>query len=301
MTAKRTDPSIAFGDVPVARPNGATAPPSAGPLADLDDWESAHQPAEAKTFRNYRDNVRPGVVEFYRLNHTYQTLDFVREKRRQYLGKTRRVMGIWEAMEYLNTLVDDSDPDTDLSQIEHLMQSAEAIRADGHPRWMILTGLIHDLGKVLCLFGEPQWAVVGDTFPVGCRYSDKIVFPEFFADNPDSRVPEYQTPTGIYSEHCGLGQVLLSWGHDEYLYHVVKDYLPEEGLAMIRYHSFYAAHREGEYAHLMTEDDHRLMDWVRRFNPYDLYSKGHERPDVAALSGYYRELIDEFFPAQIAW
>ena len=94
-------------------------------------------------------------------------------------------MGIWEAMEFLNTLVDDSDPDTNLTQIEHLMQTAEAIRADGHPRWFILTGLIHDLGKILCLFGEPQWAVVGDTFPVGCRYSDKIVFPEFFADNPD--------------------------------------------------------------------------------------------------------------------
>ena len=93
-------------------------------------------------------------------------------------------MGIWEAMEFLNTLVDDSDPDTDLTQIEHLMQTAEAIRADGHPRWFILTGLIHDLGKILCLFGEPQWAVVGDTFPVGCRYSDKIVFPEFFARQP---------------------------------------------------------------------------------------------------------------------
>ena len=27
-------------------------------------------------------------------------------------------MTIWEAMEYLNTLVDDSDPDTSLSQIQ---------------------------------------------------------------------------------------------------------------------------------------------------------------------------------------
>ena len=63
-------------------------------------------------------------------------------------------MGIWEAMEYLNTLVDDSDPDTELTQIEHLMQTAEAIRADGHPRWFILTGLIHDLGKILCLLGR---------------------------------------------------------------------------------------------------------------------------------------------------
>ncbi|MHC5540231.1 inositol oxygenase family protein [Singulisphaera rosea] len=280
---------------------------SAGPLVDLDDWESAHVPLDAdeeekrSKFRNYRENVRAGVREFYQLNHRYQTLDFVLGKKREYLAKTRREMGIWEAMEFLNTLVDDSDPDTDFSQIEHLMQSAEAIRADGHPRWFILTGLIHDLGKVLCLFGEPQWAVVGDTFPVGCRYSEEIVFPEYFSENPDSSVAEYQTPCGIYSEHCGLDQVNLSWGHDEYLYHVVKDYLPEEGLAMIRYHSFYAGHRAGEYTHLMTPKDLRMLDWVRAFNPYDLYSKGHARPDVAALTPYYQDLIAEFFPAKIRW
>ena len=174
---------------------GSPTQRSDSPLADLDDWESAHESGKTESdFRDYRANVRPGVVEFYRLNHTRQTLDFVLEKKQEYLAKSRRQMGIWEAMEYLNTLVDDSDPDTDLSQIEHLMQCAEAIRAEGHPRWMILTGLIHDLGKILCLFGEPQWAVVGDTFPVGCRFSDKIVFPEFFAENPDSRVAEYETP-----------------------------------------------------------------------------------------------------------
>jgi inositol oxygenase len=278
--------------------------PVAGPLLDLDEWESAHapgDPADASTFRDYRENVRAGVREFYRLNHAHQTLAFVLEKKRQYLSRTRRVMGIWEAMEFLDTLVDDSDPDTELSQIEHLMQTSEAIRRDGHPRWFILTGLIHDLGKVLCLFGEPQWAVVGDTFPVGCRYSDKIVFPEFFAANPDSNVPEYQTRPGIYSEGCGLDRVHLSWGHDEYLYHVVKDHLPEEALAMIRYHSFYAAHREGEYAYLLDDRDRRLLDWVRAFNPYDLYSKGHDRPDVAALKPYYQELIAEFFPTPLAW
>jgi inositol oxygenase len=280
-----------------------------GPLADLDDWESAHHAGEQgaggnkapSAFRDYRADVRPGVREFYRQNHAGQTLDFVLAKKRQYLAKTKRVMGIWEAMEFLNTLVDDSDPDTELSQIEHLMQTSEAIRRDGLPRWFILTGLIHDLGKVLCLFGEPQWAVVGDTFPVGCRYSDRIVFSEFFTANPDANVPEYQTPCGIYQEGCGLDQVHLSWGHDEYLYHVVKDYLPEEGLAMIRYHSFYAGHHEGQYTHLMDARDQRLLGWVRTFNPYDLYSKGHERPDVPALTPYYQELIAEFFPPQLAW
>lgn len=288
------------------------------PLADLDQWEefvksrypepggqSGFQTVDPEKkqeeFRDYRAEARPSVKEFYRLNHEHQTLEFVLAKKAHYTPLQQRRMGIWEAMEFLNTLVDDSDPDTDLSQLEHLMQSAEAIRRNGHPRWFILTGLIHDLGKILCLFGEPQWAVVGDTFPVGCAYSERIVFPEFFEKNPDSRVPEYQTPCGIYEEGCGLDSVHLSWGHDEYLYHVVKDYLPQEALYMIRYHSFYPGHREGAYGHLMNDTDREMFHWVRAFNPYDLYSKSHERPDVAALAPYYQELIAEYFPPVLAW
>jgi inositol oxygenase len=57
--------------------------------------------------------------------------------------------------------------------------------------------------------------VVGDTFPVGCAVSDRVVFPECFADNPDRAVPQYQTPCGIYAPACGLDAVHLSWGHDE--------------------------------------------------------------------------------------
>lgn len=295
------------------------SPSTAGPLAHLDDWEASLQsrypapdggPAAsvlaasrkgAEAFRDYRAEARPGVREFYRLNHRHQTLAFVEEKKREYLPRRKRRMGIWEAMEFLNTLVDDSDPDTDLSQIEHLMQTAEAIRRDGHPRWFILTGLIHDLGKILCLFGEPQWAVVGDTFPVGCAFSETNVYPEFFAENPDRQVPEYQTPCGIYEPHCGLDRVHLSWGHDEYLYQVVKEYLPEEGLWMIRYHSCYPLHREGAYTHLMTDRDRQMLAWVRAFNPYDLYSKGAERPDVPRLRPFYEDLIAEFFPPVLDW
>jgi inositol oxygenase len=276
------------------------------PLDHVDDWEESLQTRyptvkQKEAFRDYRAEARPSVKEFYRLNHCYQTLDFVLAKKREYLPLRRRRMGVWEAMEFLNTLVDDSDPDTELSQIEHLLQTSEAIRRDGQPRWFILTGLIHDLGKVLCLFGEPQWAVVGDTFPVGCAFSERVVFPEFFADNPDSQRSEYQTPCGVYEEGCGLDRVHLSWGHDEYLYQVVKDYLPEEALYMIRYHSFYAAHREGAYAHLMNDRDRALFAQVRTFNPYDLYSKAASRPDVAELRPFYEDLIAEFFPPALSW
>ena len=210
-------------------------------------------------------------------------------------------MSVWEAMEFLNTLVDDSDPDTDATQIEHLMQTAEAIRKDGHPRWFILTGLLHDLGKVLCLYGEPQWAVVGDTFATGCKFSDKVVFSEFFKANPDSELPELQTENGIYEPGCGLDNVHLSFGHDEYMYHVARNYMPPESLYMIRYHSFYPWHREGAYDHLASDYDRSMKKWVLEFNKYDLYTKTDVRPNVEELRPFYEELIAEFFPSKISW
>ncbi len=281
------------------------------PLKSLDEWEDfvlerypengpdTNKPKD--DFRNYDDPARDTVREFYRLNHEHQTLEFARAKKAHYTARDRREMSVWEAMEYLNTLVDDSDPDTDLTQIEHLMQTAEAIRADGHPRWFVLTGLIHDLGKILCLEGEPQWAVVGDTFPLGCAFSDKVVYPEFFSLNADSTVPEFSTLAGIYEPGAGLDQVTMSWGHDEYMYSVAKDYMPEPALYMIRFHSFYAAHKEGAYQHLMNDRDRKMFDWVRAFNPYDLYSKSPVRPNVAELQPYYEDLIAEYFPAKVAW
>ena len=282
------------------------APLDKSPLHELDEWDDfvAARYKEGKTeeeFRNYKEDANSNVTEFYRLNHRYQTLDFVREKKAQYCGLVRDRKSIWEMAEYLNTLVDDSDPDTDVTQIEHLLQTSEAIRRDGHPRWFVATGLVHDLGKVLCLYGEPQWAVVGDTFPTGCAYSDQIVFPEFFADNPDSRVPDYQTKYGIYEPNCGLDNVHLSWGHDEYIYRVTRDYLPETAQYMLRYHSFYAAHKHHAYGHLMNARDHEMFEWVRKFNPYDLYSKGLARPNMKEIKPYYDDLVSEFFPAKISW
>ncbi len=277
-----------------------------GTAQHLDQWDDfvgeRYDPnRKTEDFRKFDESAPVGVREFYRENHAKQTREFAQGMKRKYGAKTQGEMGIWEACEFLNTLVDESDPDTDQSQIQHLMQTSEAIRRDGHPRWMILTGFLHDLGKALCLYGEPQWAVVGDTFPVGCAWSDKIVFPEFFAANPDAAMPAYQTRLGVYEEGCGFDKVDLSWGHDEYLYQVVKDYLPEEGQYMIRYHSFYPWHREGAYSYLMDDKDRRMLPWVQKFNPYDLYSKSAAPPNVAELRPYYEELIAEFFPPKIAW
>lgn len=252
-------------------------------------------------FRDYED-AKQSVKDFYREQHEKQTVAYNLKARHQFHNKTRAEMSIWDAMEKLDTLIDVSDPDTSLSQIQHLLQSAEAIRRDGKPRWMQLTGLIHDLGKLLFFYdAEGQWDVVGDTFPVGCHFDDRIIYPGTFANNPDSKDPIYNTKYGIYSPGCGLDNIMLSWGHDEYLYHVVKDQstLPDEALAMIRYHSFYPWHKEGAYMEFMNEKDHDMLKAVRAFNPYDLYSKSDGLPDAEELKPYYMELIDEYFPNRV--
>ena len=275
------------------------------PLENIDDWDDdilKRYPEKTtyktkKEFRDYQNSNRAKTVrEFYKLNHQYQSFEFVSKKEDRFLKFNERKMSIWDAVEFLNTLVDDSDPDIELDQLQHLLQTSEAIRSDGHPDWFILTGFLHDLGKVLCLFGEPQWAVVGDTFPVGCSFSKSIVHSEYFSLNPDSSNPNYNSKYGIYKENCGLDNVKMSWGHDEYLYQIVKDYLPQESLYMIRYHSFYSQHKENAYNHLLNELDIKMFDWVKKFNKYDLYSKAPTPPDSKALRPYYEDLVSKYLP-----
>ncbi|QNK63857.1 inositol oxygenase [Pedobacter sp. PAMC26386] len=280
------------------------------PLSSLDEWEddllarypdpnAIAQEKDVSDFRDYESTEKASVKEFYRLQHINQTFDFVAQKRAEYLRFDKMEMSVWEAFDFLNKLVDDSDPDTDLDQFQHLLQTSEAIREQGHPDWMVLVGLFHDMGKVLCLFGEPQWAVVGDSYPVGCAFSDKIVFSDFFAENPDVKNPLYNTKYGIYEPNCGLDKVTMTWGHDEYVYHLLKDYLPEQGLYMLRYHSFYPQHRENAYAHLMSNHDKELFKSVSQFNPFDLYSKSPVPPDWGKLRPYYEDLIAKYLPAKL--
>lgn len=271
-------------------------------VIDWDDKISVLQNVDPNAFRQY-ELACDRVKQFYLEQHEKQTVTYNIQARINFKTKTRAKMSIWEGLEKLNKLLDDSDPDTELSQIDHALQTAEAIRRDNKPRWFQLVGLIHDLGKLLYFFdSKGQWDVVGDTFPVGCKFLKKIIFPETFKKNPDFFNPLYNTKYGIYFKNCGLDKVMLSWGHDEYMYHVAKknSKLPVEALAMIRYHSFYPWHKENAYQYLMNDEDKRILQAVRAFNKYDLYSKSDEQPlDVEKLKPYYLELIDEFFPTKI--
>ncbi|CAB1323120.1 unnamed protein product [Coregonus sp. 'balchen'] len=231
-------------------------------------------------YRNFESgSLIDRVYNTYKLMHTNQTLDFVKQKHSEWSGCGHAQMEVMEAVMSLDQLVDESDPD--------------------------LVGLIHDIGKIMALSGEPQWAVVGDTFPVGCRFQNGIVFRgSTFVDNPDDKNPAYNSECGIYKPNCGLDNVLMSWGHDEYLYRVMKFNnctMPEEGMYMIRFHSFYPWHSHGDYMHLCDDKDLRMMPWVREFNKFDLYTKTTEMPDVEKLKPYYQSLIDKYCPGVLKW
>ncbi|MQL84502.1 hypothetical protein Taro_017003 [Colocasia esculenta] len=291
------------------------------------------------SFRDYdkESERKASVEEFYRINHINQTYEFhlsfrcpqlwacgwwwggvgwssahktkkAKKKKEQYLKLDRAVMSIWECCELLNEFVDESDPDLDEPQIEHLLQTAEAIRRD-YPdeEWLHLTALIHDLGKVLLhpsFGGEPQWCVVGDTYPLGCAFDESVVHYQYFKENPDYHNPAFNTKLGVYEENCGLDNVVMSWGHDEYMYLVMKENkttLPPAAAFIIRFHSFYALHRSGAYTFLMDENDSEMLKWLHIFNKYDLYSKSKVRINQEEVKPYYMTLVQKYFPEKLRW
>jgi len=273
--------------------------------------QPSQQPSKTE-FRNYSESnpLNDRVSQFYHANRKNQTFDFVLDKKEEILKLQKCQMSMWDAVELLNELVDESDPDTDSAQIVHCIQAAEAIRRvypGEEYDWFHLAGFIHDLGKVLNhpkMYNEPQWAVVGDTFPVGCQFADSNVHNKFFKENPDSQNPRFMSKLGIYQEGCGLDNVHFSFGHDEYLYQVCKQNnstLPIQALYIIRYHSFYPWHTYGSYTYLTNQIDREMLSWVKEFQKFYLYSKLPEKPQLDQLVPYYKRLIQKYFPETLRW
>ncbi|XP_068651796.1 probable inositol oxygenase [Aristolochia californica] len=266
--------------------------------------------AFGNSFRDYlKESERKAIVdEFYRKHHMNQTYELATRKKGEYCKLNRAEMSIWECCELLNQFIDESDPDLDEPQIEHLLQTAEAIRKD-YPDadWLHLTAFIHDLGKVLLhpkFGGEPQWCVVGDTFPLGCAFDASVVHRKYLEENPDSSNPVYSTKIGIYKENCGLENVTMTWGHDEYMYLVAKENkttLPPVALYIIRFHSFASLYSHGAYTYLMDDKDKEMLKWLQIFAKYDLYSKGRVKINQEEVKPYYLSLIDKYFPPKLRW
>jgi inositol oxygenase len=262
---------------------------------------------EKSQFRVYeKENSRfDAVCNTYKEMHENQTVEYVRDQHRKWLKFDHAKIPILEALDMLNDLVDDSDPDIDLPNSVHAYQTAERIRKL-HPNedWMHLTALIHDIGKIMPIWGQPQWATVGDTFPVGCGPDPVIVHVDSFNGNPDMKNEQYNSKLGMYKENCGLEQVLMSWSHDEYMFRVLehnKCTIPKEGMYIIRYHSFYPWHTGKAYDYLCNDQDRNMLPWIKEFNKFDLYSKSDDVPNPKTLKAYYQTLVDKYCPGELEW
>jgi inositol oxygenase len=70
--------------------------------------------------------------------------------------------------------------------------------------------------------------------------------------------------------------------------------LPEAGMAMIRYHSFYPWHSGGSYKQLLKKEDGRYMDWIRDFNQYDLYTKSNKTYTLDEVRQHYEPIAHKY-------
>ena len=240
---------------------------------------------------------------FYKELHEKQDLNFVKMMREKYKIPKNIKMTIHKALSLLDDFVDPSDPDLDVENLIHAYQTAERIRKK-YPddKELQITGLIHDLGKILFKFNEANYCIVGDTYVVGCQFSDKIVFHETLKNNHDY---DKYDKLGIYQYGCGLDNLYISYGHDEYLYNVLKynknHLLPDKYLDIIRYHSFYPWHTENDYYYFMNEKDKTTLKNIKKFNEFDLYSKEDDTIITNEIKNYYTNLLNEYFYDELQW
>ena len=239
----------------------------------------------------------------YKEMHEKQDLNYVLRMKEKYSKMNRQKMSIKKALQMMDDFIDPSDPDLDVENSIHAYQTAERIRKKyPEDKQLQITGLIHDLGKVLFHFGEPNWSVVGDTYVVGCEFPKSIVYYDTLKNNPDFN--KYNT-LGIYEYACGLDKLNITYGHDEYLYTVLKNNkthkLDEKYLDIIRYHSFYPWHTGKDYYYFMKEKDKRILKDVLMFNEFDLYSKEDNITITEEIKKYYDTLLDEYFSEDLLW
>jgi len=260
-----------------------------------------------RPFRVYEDNTVQH--QLYSDMHENQSYNFALVKQLEYSHfGTRCEMTMKDALSMMDRFVDPSDPDLpDVVNSIHAYQTAERIRKK-HPfdRELQLCGLIHDLGKILFAFGEPSWAVVGDTYPLGCAFQKSIVYYDTLQSNPDIDNPIYCTKFGVYREGCGISNLVMSFGHDEYLYMVLKQNrkthkLSEKYWNIIRFHSFYPWHTGGDYHYFMDDTDHKTLADITEFNKHDLYSKEDSVEITDDTKAYYSDLLNEYFPKRLKW
>lgn len=251
------------------------------------------------------------------LNRARQTVDFVDKQKSKMLRDAPRLrMSAWDALLLLKKLK--------LSSSETVFDQSLAVaelcrKSFPDMKWLHLVGLIHNLGYLTVTkdFGsKPLWTVVGETFPVGCKFSQDISYSQYFSSNPDRRKKIFNHPVGVYKQGCGLDSLRMSWGASEYLCTALEatnegNKLPREAMFLLRYQKFFSLLNPGQHYHdFMTVEDEECLEMLIEFqtivdevcssrsnNNAQRESVGHK---VEVLK-YYKDLVQEYFPNQLGF
>jgi len=175
-----------------------------------------------------------------------------------------------------------------------LFHTAELARKEGHPDWVQFVALIHGLASVLtCLRSNSSnpsnvaskddgnsdfdWTIPVDARVMECKASENSIFQEFCTLNPDQDDPRYNTTNGLYNEHIGLEDFLLSWTSNEYMYHMLKHNnvrLPTEAYAILRLLPVVDWHKWGNHESLSNEGDEEVKPFVA--DVYELFKRSRD-------------------------
>lgn len=255
------------------------------------------------SYRGYESDSANEIC--YKQQRSNQNSQYVEKMLEKYCTFTEdRKAPFWELFSKLDQFVDLSDPDCSLPNSQHMYQTAEQLREDGHPEWLIFIGLVHDFGKIMFLKGndedgttmETQWGIVGDTWVAGAPQPDCLPYSHYNQYNKDVDLE--------YKPGQGLNNVICSFGHDEYVYRLLvanNAKVPKKGLYIARFHSQYPWHTYGVYDWLENDEDKEVKEYVQLFQKYDHYTKVREPVDVEKVSEYYKELVAKFLPEEIMW
>ena len=226
---------------------------------------AAKTPAPAATPKQ-RFKARADEIEE---RHRKQTKEDVEALKAKYespiLGKFR----VWDLIEKLSLCIDPTDNLLGVtSQYVHVCQILQVMEQDEVlDETMLLTALLHDLGKVALLAGEAPENVVCFTQPV------------------EEREPE-----------VGLDNVLFQFGHDEISYSRIKDHVPPHVAWLVRYHSMLVGKAE---KYMSAQDREYQQQYLAKFSKYDHGTKSAAfLPDRPTLDRY-RDFVESRFPSPI--
>lgn len=223
-------------------------------------------PAQARDALGfYRRTI--GIYED-REQQTAETVAALKKKYAQQLA-----IGRLPVTELLKMLGECYDPSSvalgGVSQLGHSLQVAEGMERDGiRDPDLLIAALVHDLGKLLLLAGERPENVVGMRRLIG----------EF--------------PHGAGWDNC-----LFNWGHDDFIYLRLKNYLPDHVAWLLRHHSL----MYNDMKPYMDDRDRRYYDrYMRVFQQYDDKTKSMVKAPVKRIADY-QALIDSYFPEPVAF